>query len=170
MEFTFAVTGLPHATPGEVLLCQIDERDLNGRARPRSRSRNAEWALLQAAPWLPLEFRRRLFLGSRTIGSSDHAKLRQPCRFISRFDAARKDKCAYARCRVYNSCDNLRRSHLRRHRVRADAREESFDPFFGATGHRSKTGLKLSSISRCVHRRDRFIVAVSRARARNGAR
>ncbi|MBN8988511.1 MAG: hypothetical protein J0H42_09700 [Rhizobiales bacterium] len=117
--------------------------------------------MLRTTSWLSLACRSRLFLESRTIGNSDHAKLRQPRGFIFRFDAARKNECAYARCRVYDACDNLRRSHLHGHRVRADANQKSLAHFSGATAHRSKTGLKLSSISRCVHRRDRFIVAVS---------
>jgi hypothetical protein len=53
MEFTESVTGLQHATPGEVLVCQIDERYLNSRAGLRARGTNAERSLATDRSWPP---------------------------------------------------------------------------------------------------------------------
>jgi hypothetical protein len=56
MEFTESVTGVQHATPGEVLVCQIDERYLNSRAGLRVRGINAESARATGRASPPFNF------------------------------------------------------------------------------------------------------------------
>ena len=55
MESTESVTGLQHATPGEVLVCQIDERYLNNRAGLKARRINAESARATDRAWRPVQ-------------------------------------------------------------------------------------------------------------------
>ena len=45
LDSTESVTGLPHETPGEVLVSQIDERYINGRAWLKARGVNAKTAV-----------------------------------------------------------------------------------------------------------------------------
>jgi hypothetical protein len=61
MEFTESVTGLQHETPGEVLVCQIDERYLNSGAGLKARSINAESGRATDCGGRPFNFFERPF-------------------------------------------------------------------------------------------------------------
>jgi hypothetical protein len=56
MEFTESVTGVQHATPGEVLVFQIDERYLNSCAGLKALSINAEGVAATDRIWQPFNF------------------------------------------------------------------------------------------------------------------
>jgi len=69
MESAESVTGVQHAASGEVLVCQVDERDINGRAGPRARSINAESAVATDRSWRPLNFLNDLSANDRNFKS-----------------------------------------------------------------------------------------------------
>jgi len=84
MESTESVTGLQHATPGEVLVCQIDERILKSSARRQARGINAGGVGARGRNWRHFKSRKRSFHAEITIENSDRYDLRHLGKFISR--------------------------------------------------------------------------------------
>jgi hypothetical protein len=86
MESTESVTGAQHATPGEVLVCQIDERRLNSRICLTARGVNAEGPVQQTHR-VAIQLLERLFCDAERLEIQIIPGCVTLGRFVSLFDA-----------------------------------------------------------------------------------